>query len=373
MNRIKIYTLFLLLLIVNCNCKQKENKTAGEGNDTISCHANMPSRFAAGNNDTIPVIKSSTTGSHTGMKLIPAGTFMMGADDNEGRKDEYPSHSVQLSAFWIDEHEVTNAQFSDFVNATGYVTIAERKPDWEELKKQLPPGTAKPADDVLVPSSLVFNPPAHPVPLNNASLWWQWKEGANWRHPQGPNSSIKGKEHFPVVHVSWEDANAYAKWASKRLPSEAEWEYAARGGMQGKKYPWGDDEVEKGRAKANTWQGSFPDHNNGWDGYPGLAPVASFQPNQYGLYDMAGNVWEWVADWYVTDYYASLAGKLSIDPKGPAKSFDPDEPTIPKKVTRGGSFMCNASYCKGYRVSSRMKSSPDTGLENTGFRCVMTK
>ncbi|HEX7905412.1 MAG TPA: formylglycine-generating enzyme family protein [Chitinophagaceae bacterium] len=375
MNRTKIKTYFfssLLLLAVN-GCKQNEKMGAANKEDTISCHSHMPSRLTATGDSSLSAIQSSDTPSHKGMLLIPAGEFMMGAADDEGRKDEYPQHRVRLNTFWIDVHEVTNAAFSRFVEATGYITIAERKPDWEELKKQLPPGTAKPPDDVLVPSSLVFSPPSHPVPLNNASLWWQWKKGANWRQPAGPGSSITGKDNYPVIHIAWEDAAAYAKWAGKRLPTEAEWEYAARGGLQNNKYPWGNEDVENGKAKANTWQGSFPDHDKGWDGYNGLAPVQSFKPNTYGLYDMAGNVWEWVADWYRADYYGTLEKETSINPQGPEQSFDAEEPTIPKRVTRGGSFMCNASYCKGYRVSSRMKSSPDTGLENTGFRCVSSK
>lgn len=367
----QIFFYFLLLQFILAACNQPENKIAA-GADTVSCHTNMPSRLATASDTSLSNIKSSDSVSHSGMKFIAAGEFMMGAGDNEGRPDEYPRHRVKLDGFWIDEQEVTNAAFAQFVNATGYVTVAERKPDWEELKKQLPPGTPKPADDVLVPASLVFTPPAQPVPLNNASLWWQWVKGASWQHPSGPNSSIKGKENFPVVQIAWEDAAAYAKWAGKSLPTEAEWEYAARGGAANNKYPWGNEEPETNKAKANTWQGSFPNHDKAWDGYAGLAPVKSFKPNDYGLYDMAGNVWEWVADWYQPEYYSGLQ-QVSVNPQGPAQSFDPDESTVPKRVTRGGSFMCNPSYCKGYRVSSRMKASPDTGLENTGFRCVSSK
>jgi formylglycine-generating enzyme required for sulfatase activity len=194
--------------------------------------------------------------------------------------------------------------------------------------------------------------------------------GANWKHPRGPGSDINGKDDYPVVQVSWDDAMAYCKWAGKRLSTEAEWEYAARGGMMNKKYPWGDEDPEAMRPKANTWQGKFPATNTSWDHFENLAPVKSFQPNPYGLYDMAGNVWEWCSDWYHEAYYAQLQGTILSNPTGPTSSLDSDEPSIAKRVVRGGSFLCNASYCKGYRTSSRMKSSPDTGLEHTGFRCV---
>lgn len=335
-----------------------------------SCHEHMPGRFPVGPSHAAATVSNvRKQADHAGMKWIAGGTFQMGATDQAGRKDEYPAHQVTLNGFWMDETEVTNTQFAAFVAATGYVTTAERAPDWEELKKQLPPGTPKPADELLVAASLTFSPPATPVPLNDASRWWTWTPGANWKHPEGPASSIEGKENFPVTHVSWEDAQAYALWAGKRLPTEAEWEYAARGGLKNNVYPWGNDPLEIGKPKANTWQGSFPHKNTKWDQYEGLAPVASFEANGYGLHDMAGNVWEWVADWYSADTYQRNE-KIAINPKGPTESDDPDEPTVPKKVLRGGSFMCNDSYCRGYRVTARMKSSADSGLQNTGFRCV---
>jgi sulfatase modifying factor 1 len=246
----------------------------------------------------------------------------------------------------------------------------KKKPDWEEIKKQLPPGTPKPDESQLIAASLVFTPPDHAVPLDDASQWWSWTKDASWKHPEGAKSDIKARDNYPVVHISWDDAQAYCKWAGKRLPTEAEWEWAARGGLNNAKYPWGNEDVEAGKAKANTWQGNFPAKNTNWDKFYGAAPAGSFTPNNYGLYDIAGNVWEWCSDWYRGDYYQQSTGAIAQNPKGPAKSYDPMEPTVPKKVVRGGSFLCNASYCKGYRVTSRMKTSPDTGLEHTGFRCV---
>ena len=305
------------------------------------------------------------------MVYIKSGTFQMGGDNNQVSADEYPKHKVTVDGFWIDQTEVTNSQFSEFVKATGYITTAERKPNWEELKKQVPPGTPKPDDSQLVPASLVFSAPDHEVPLNDYSQWWKWQEGANWKHPHGPGSNIKGKENYPVVHISWYDAEAYAKWAGKRLPTEAEWEFAARGGLENNIYPWGNENVDAGQPKANTWQGTFPNKNTLRDKFYGVSPVKSFKPNGYGLYDMAGNVWEWCADLYNNDYYKETNKPEGIkNPKGPAQSYDPDEPYAIKRVLRGGSFLCNESYCTGYRNARRMKSSEDTSMEHTGFRCV---
>lgn len=335
----------------------------------ISCHSHLPSRY--GGSPSQPGI-AARTASLNGMVRIPAGTFLMGADDAQGDADELPKHAVSVDAFWMDVHEVTNAQFAAFVEATSYLTTAEQKPVWEELKKQLPPGTPKPAAELLVASSLVFTPPAAVTDLNNYGQWWKWEPGANWRQPEGLGSSIAGKENLPVVHVSWDDALAYATWAGKRLPTEAEWEWAARGGLLNKPYTWGDEDITTGNPRANTWQGHFPVFNAGTDGFTGLAPVKSFPANGYGLFDMAGNVWEWCADWYRGDYYQKIAAATPvINPQGPQSSFDPQEPYTPKKTVRGGSFMCHKSYCTGYRVSRRMKSSTDTGSSNTGFRCVV--
>jgi formylglycine-generating enzyme len=339
--------------------------------DSLSCHSGIPQRFAAGNGTGTENIQTGT-GSAEGMVWIEGGTFLMGADNDQARRDEYPKHQVTVKGFYMDAHEVTNAQFRKFVEATGYITTAEKKPEWEELKKQLPPGTPKPSDDVLVASSLVFTPPDQPVQLTNAGQWWSWVAGADWQHPEGPGSSIQGKDNYPVVHISWDDAVAYCRWAGKRLPTEAEWEWAARGGKQDNIYPWGNENIDQGKVKANSWQGQFPNNNTQRDAFYGLSPVASFGPNGYGLYDMAGNVWEWCSDWYHAGYYQAVSTGAN-NPQGPSQSFDPDEPTVPKKVVRGGSYLCNDSYCSGYRVAARMKSSRDTGLSHTGFRCVMDK
>jgi formylglycine-generating enzyme required for sulfatase activity len=301
-----------------------------------------------------------------GMIRIPGGEFTMGSEAGNARPDERPAHKVKVNAFWLDQTEVTNAEFKRFVEATGYVTTAERVPSREEILAQLPPGSPEPPKEMFVPGSLVFDTPKQP-----GQYWWKWMPGANWRHPQGPNSSIAGLDQYPVVQVSWEDAEAYAKWAGKRLPTEAEWEFAARGGLQDKTYAWGNEDPYTGKSKANIWQGQFPMVNTDKDGYHLASPVKSFPPNRYGLYDMTGNVWEWVADWYRFDAYQNDAhAKLTENPKGPPDSWDPEEPYAKKRVQRGGSFLCDKNYCTSYRVSARMKSSPDTGLLHTGFRCA---
>ena len=307
------------------------------------------------------------------MVLISGGSFVMGGDSLWGRADEFPRHEVKVSSFYIDKHEVTIEQFRAFVEATGYITTAEKKPDWEELKKQLPQGTPRPVDSLLVAASLVFSPPNHPISLNNSAIWWNWVPGADWRHPQGSKSSIKGKDNYPVVQISWDDAKAYADWAGKRLPSEAEWEYAALGGKPSSIYPWGNEPIEQGKVQANSWQGHFPNENTEKDKYYRAAPVMSFPPNGFGLYDMAGNVWEWCNDWNRPDYYSTCAKqKVVTDPQGPSVSFDPDEPFAQKRVVRGGSFLCTDQYCSGFRVAARMKTSWGTSLEHTGFRCVVS-
>jgi formylglycine-generating enzyme required for sulfatase activity len=309
-----------------------------------------------------------------GMVWVPGGEFTMGSDDPEAAPAERPAHQVRVDGFWMDVTEITNAQFRRFVKATGYATTAERPVVWEQLSKALPPGTPKPPDDRLVPGSLVFFPPVHPVSLDDQSGWWRWVPGANWRHPEGPDGTIDGKDDHPVVHVSWDDAIAYTKWAGKRLPTEAEWEFAARGGLEARKYAWGDVFQPGDRPLANTWQGHFPDANIRDDGFDRTAPVKSFPPNRYGLYDMIGNVWEWCADRYRPDIYRRISGHAVVaNPAGPEASFDPNEPYQPKRVTRGGSFLCSPNYCSNYRPSARRGTATDSGMSHLGFRCVVAR
>jgi sulfatase modifying factor 1 len=306
---------------------------------------------------------SRPEGPPPGMVWIPGGEFWMGTDDAK-MSDAQPVHKVAVNGFWMDATEVTNEQFDAFVKATGYVTVAEKKPRAEDF-----PGV--PAEN-LVPGAVCFNPPGNPVSLDNHLLWWAYVPGASWKHPEGPTSDLKGREKYPVVHVAWSDAQAYAKWAGKRLPTEAEWEFAARGGLDRKPYCWGDEFHPGGKIMANTWQGRFPDAPTVEDGFVGTAPAASFPPNGYGLYDMAGNVWEWVSDWYRPDTYAKrvVADGVVRDPKGPDDSFDPTEPGVKKRVMKGGSYLCTDQYCSRYKPGGRGKGDPDTGTSHVGFRCV---
>jgi formylglycine-generating enzyme len=328
---------------------------------------------ATGSNPDGPSGDQVTRKTLPGMAWIPGGTFLMGTNDKESFPNERPAHLVDVRGFWMDEHDVTNAEFANFVRATGYVTTAERPVNWEDLRKELPPGTPKPDDGALAPGSLVFTPTSRLVRLNDLSVWWRWVKGANWRHPEGPESSIQGREDHPVVQVSWYDAVAYAQWAGKRLPSEAEWEFAARGGLDSKRYVWGDDFRPDGRYMANTWQGAFPVHDSGEDGFVGTSPVGSFPANGYGLYDMAGNVWQWCSDWYrIAAHVEAASQNVCRDPAGSAENYDPGDPYSPKRVVKGGSFLCNPSYCQSYRPSARRGTPPDTGSSHTGFRCVVS-
>jgi formylglycine-generating enzyme len=312
-----------------------------------------------------------------GMVWIPGGEFSMGARDSDEAicstsgmagptLDAQPVHRVAVDGFWMDATEVTNAQFEKFVAATGYVTVAETKPTQEEFP------TAPP--EALVAGSIVFTPTSGPVKMNHYLQWWSYVPGASWKHPSGPGSSIEGRDDFPVVQIAYQDAAAYAKWAGKRLPTEAEWEFAARGGASGQVYVWGNEFKPGGKHQANTYQGKFPVQgmDSGEDGFKGVAPVAKYKPNAYGLHDVAGNVWEWCADWYRADTYAmaKAAGGVVKNPRGPASPHDPAEPGVKKRVQRGGSFLCSDQYCTRYMVGTRGKGEERSASDHVGFRCV---
>ena len=311
-----------------------------------------------------------------GMVWIEGGVFQMGASENDNMAltHEKPSHTVKVNGFYMDETEVTNKQFSEFIKATGYITTAERPIDWDIIKMQLPPGTQRPHDSILMPGSLLFKKTTESVPnLYDFSQWWKWSIGANWKEPEGKGSNIVGKENYPVVHVSYEDAIAYCNWSGKRLPTEAEWEYAARGGKKNKIYFWGNLSNSL-HQYVNSWEGEFPVENIIKDGFEKSAPVKSFPPNNYGLYEISGNVWEWTSDWYNLNYYVQCKkNNITDNPIGANKAYNPNNPYIDEKIIRGGSFLCNASYCASYRVSSRMATDPNTSLEHLGFRTVKVK
>ena len=304
-----------------------------------------------------------------GMVLIAGGTFRMGSDRHY--PEEAPEHRVTVDKFWIDRTPVTNAEFRRFVNATGYVTFAEIKPEPNDYPGALP--------HMLKAGSLVFAPPKHPVDLRDWSQWWTFKFGANWRHPYGPRSSISGLDNHPVVHIAYRDAEAYAKWAGKTLPTEAEWEFAARGGLDGAEYAWGEEFAPAGRHMANTWQGVFPLQNLVEDGYRRTSPVTAFPPNGYGVHDMIGNVWEWTSDWWSTRHEADAAKPCCIpnNPRGgpQAASYDPCQPNIkiPRRVLKGGSHLCAPNYCRRYRPAARHAEPVDTSTSHVGFRCVVRK
>ena len=308
------------------------------------------------------------------MALIPGGIFIMGNKNDTIYTREGSAYQVKLDSFYMDKTEVTNDEFALFVKETKYKTVAERPIDWEEIKKQLSPGTPKPDDAMLQPGSLIFDPAKKIENLYDISQWWSWQTGADWRHPNGPGSSIEGKGNHPVVHVSFEDAQAYAKWAGKRLPTEAEWEYACRGGKPNQQYAWGDQLTPDGKYLANFFQGTFPGNNALLDGFATTSPVKTFSANPYGLYDMIGNVWEWTNDWYSNDTHLQnkrrSGTQVCFNPSGPAKSNDPREPLVPKRVVKGGSFLCSEQYCSNYRPDSRVATPFDSGQEHLGFRCV---
>ena len=362
-NQFIFFITALSILIISCNnntAKQNASDIAevAAKKETCAVCKNM-SRTAMLKASLVTTDSSSTSanGSTKDMVLIKGGNFQMGSSDFS---DSKPLHKVEVNSFYMDVHEVTNAQFAAFVKATGYITVAEQK-----LNPADYPGV--PADK-LVPGSAVFSPPGHAVSLEDPMQWWSYVAGASWKHPKGPNTSIAGKDNEPVTQVSYTDAVAYCKWAGKRLPTEAEWEYAARSGKHFDKYYWGNDLKPGGKYVANIFQGSFPWKNLKEDGYTEIAPVKSFPPNGFGLYDMDGNVWEWCNDFYRPDYYASSPAK---NPQGPKDSYDPDEPNTVKHVQRGGSFLCSDEYCIRYKAGSRGKGEVNSASNNLGFRCVM--
>jgi formylglycine-generating enzyme required for sulfatase activity len=327
------------------------------------------------------VLRSNGVDAPRGMALIPGGQFLMGSDRKLSQLNERPVHWVRVSAFWMDVTHVTNDQFARFVDATGYVTTAEKKPDWQTLRVQLPAGTPKPDDAELVAGAMVFVGSAAPVPLDNPARWWAFVPGANWRHPEGPTSSIEGRGAHPVVQVSYEDALAYAHWIGKRLPTEAEWEFAARGGLAQATYAWGNEPVIDGKLPANVWrvaERTFPVVDASSRDAVATSPVGSFPANPYGLFDVTGNAWQWVSDWYRSDYFQiqarQSAGGLIVNPRGPVDSYDDSGDgapvTAPKRVIRGGSFLCSEEYCQSFRPSARRGADPYSPMSHVGFRLV---
>jgi sulfatase modifying factor 1 len=354
--------LCLLALLVTSACQQAKHA----GTDEHAGHqgaAAQPAPADAASAAAAIVNSTQAPGpAPAGMIWIPGGSFWMGCESCD-MPDAVPVHLVTVDGYWMDETPITNAQFAEFVGATGYVTIAERKPDPKDF-----PGVPP---DKLVPGSAVFSPPKNPIPLDNPYAWWQYVAGASWKNPSGPGSHIKGRENHPAVHLAWDDAQAYAKWAGKRLPTEAEYEFAARGGLDRKLYAWGDELKPGGQWPANIFQGQFPSKNVAEDGFATTSPVKSFPPNKFGLYDVGGNVWQWCSDWYRPDYFEQLAAQgTAHNPQGPADSYDPQEPGQPKRVQKGGSFLCSDDYCVRYLVGSRGKGAVDSGSSNVGFRCV---
>ncbi|WP_215224756.1 formylglycine-generating enzyme family protein [Echinicola shivajiensis] len=334
----------------------------------ISCEeASIKSDFS-NRNDSESLVDLSVK--RKGMVWVNGGDFYMGTNDKNSYPQERPAIKKIVEGFWMDRTEVTNASFKEFVYETGYITVAERKPDWMELKRNLPEGTSKP-DDLLVPGSLVFEMPEDSVGLNDILLWWKWVPGANWRNPEGPGSNIENRMNHPVVHIAFEDAEAYAKWAGKRLPTEEEWEFAAKSGkLENSRYAWGNEFRPNGKIMSNTFQGNFPYENWVEDGFEATAPVMQFPPNALGLYDMIGNVWELTADWYDALALMRISRDLPALDTNLSKCYNPENPNAIEKVIKGGSFLCADDYCVNYRPSARRGQDIYSGTSNIGFRCV---
>ena len=320
-------------------------------------------------------ISTSKIKTPKGMIWVAGKTFLQGAKANDkfAMPREKPAHQVSVDGFYIDITEVTNKQYKNFVEITKYITVAERKIDWEEMKNQLPPDTPKPHDSILQPGSLIFNKNVNAVVnMNNYQQWWSWKIGANWKHPEGVKSSIEGKDDYPVVHIALEDALAYCKWANRRLPTEAEWEAAAQGANKDAIFTWGNDATIL-NSNANTWQGVFPTKNDSKDGFEFISAIKSYPANSIGLYDMAGNVWEITSDLFNVNYYNEIdISKPILNPKGATKSYNPSNPYQEEHVMKGGSFLCHDSYCASFRISAKMGVTKDSGSDHMGFRTVST-
>lgn len=387
-NHARLALLWMLVVCISFYSCKEEKRPTQTLSENLSCSTTdnllgksyLDTKFI----NAIREIETSETkaASTKGMVLIKGGEFEMGGDipsDTIGmpksalpQGDEFPKHPVKVSDFYMDEHEVTIGQFLEFVNATGYKTVAEYDIDWEELKKQLPPNTPKPSEETLKAGAMLFRFAEKGSERNDLGNWWTFTVDINWKNPDGTNKDINTILNYPVTQIAWYDALAYAKWMGKRLPTEAEYEYAMRAGGQSTMYPWGNEMVTKTNKKGNFLQGDFPYSDDGLDGFIGVAPVKSFSPNAYGLYDIAGNVWEWTSDWYSPFYYRDLksTNNVAYNPQGPEKSMEVQHSNAVNKVVRGGSFLCHDDWCSGYRNARRMRLTPDTGMQHVGFRLV---
>ncbi|PQJ22771.1 formylglycine-generating enzyme family protein [Tenacibaculum sp. SG-28] len=381
-------SLIILGVLFTLSCSRSSNKPPVVVSENKYCYLTSPDipgkqylseKFLTtiANIQTNPTKKESLEG----MVYLKGGNFAMGADTPAQhntmqatalpQNDEFPKHQVMVSGFYMDTHEVTVGEFEEFVKATNYITVAEMDINWEELKKQLPEGTPKPLEEDLKAGSLIFNYIEETVAKNNQESWWTFQKGISWRNPNGLHPSLETIKNNPVTHVSWYDALAYAKWVGKRLPTEAEYEYAMRGGANNTMYPWGNEKLDTLQYRGNFFQGKFPYRNTSEDGYERVAPVMSFSANGYGLYDISGNVWEWTMDWYSAKYYTDLQNNtITNNPQGPDQTYEVYNTNAIHKVVRGGSFLCNDSWCSGYRNARRMRLSPDSGMEHLGFRLV---